>query len=121
MIDQTTADYDHPSVYLPHLIAWAEAAIERFNEKARDQAAQGFASNAEAYIAVAREYRAVAVYARVRLVDISEPDLDDAPPAPLVDLTEWLKGKLGADFPLMREDLWQALAYVLRPFRRRQS
>ena len=121
MIDQTATDYDAPAVYLPRLIAWAEGAIERFSEKAGDQAAQGFASNAEAYIAVAREYRAIAVWARCRLVDLSDPDLDDAPPAPLVDLTEWLKGKLGADFPLMRDDLWKALATVLRPFRRQQS
>ena len=119
MIDQTATDYDHPSVYLPHLIEWAESAIERFSEKAGDQAAQGFKSNAEAYAGLAREYRVIAVWARCRLVDLSEPDTDDAPPAPLVDLTDWLKRKIGADFPLMREDLWQALAYVLRPFRRK--
>ena len=124
MIDQTATTYDHPSVYLPRLVEWAEAAIARHTYAASQQQQVGFASNAEAYIAVAREYRAIAVWARCRLVDISElalddVDLADAPPAPLVDLTAWLKVKLQADFPLMREDLWQALAYVLRPFRRK--
>lgn len=123
MIDQTTTDYDHPSVYLPKLIEWAEAAIARHTYAASQQQQQGFPSNAEAYIAVAREYRAVAVWARCRLVDISELALDDveladAPPAPLVDLTDWLRGKLGRYFPHMRPELWQALAAVLRPFRR---
>ena len=122
MIDQTT-DYDSPAAYLPRLIEWAEGAIERCSQQAGVQAAQGFPSNAEAYIGLSREYRAIAVWARVRLVDLSELTLadvqaDDDPPAPLVDLTAWLRNKLERHFPHMRPELWQALAAVLRPFRR---
>jgi hypothetical protein len=42
----------------------------------------------------------------------------DEPPAPLVDLTDWLRTKLGHYFPHMPSQNWQALAFVLRPFRR---
>jgi len=118
LIDQTATDYDDPAIYLPKLIEWAESAIERHSRAAIEQTNLGFASNAESYIGVAREYRAIAVWARCRLADLSDPDTADAPPAPLVDLTEWLKGRLGRHFPNMQPELWQALAAVLRPFRR---
>jgi len=119
MIDQTATDYDAPAVYLPKLIAWAEAAISRHTYAASQQQQQGLPSNAAAYVSLAREYRAIAVWARCRLSDLSDPDMADAPPAPLVDLTEWLSTKLARHFPLMPSELWQSLAYVLRPFRRR--
>ena len=122
MIDQTT-DYDAPSVYLPRLIEWADQAEARFIKQACGQVRLGFASNAEAYTGLAGEYREIAERARARLVDLSELTIADVqaadePPSTLVELTDWLRNKLSRDFPLMRPELWQALACVLRPFRR---
>ena len=109
MIDQTT-DYDSRAAYLPRLIEWAEGAVDRFTRAAGEQVQQGFSSNAEAYHVLAHEYREIAERARQLQ--------DDAPPDPLVDLTAWLRNKLERHFPHMRPELWQALAAVLRPFRR---
>jgi hypothetical protein len=74
--------------------------------------ALGFASNAEAYQAIAQEYREIAVRVRAMLT------AEDAPPSATLALTDWLRTKLGRDFPHMPAELWQALATALRPFRR---
>jgi hypothetical protein len=112
VIDQTATDYDTPATYLPKLVDWADQAEARLTRLACDQVALGFESNAEAYQAIAQEYREIAVRVRAMLT------ADDAPPSATLALTDWLRTRLGRDFPNMPAELWQALATVLRPFRR---
>jgi hypothetical protein len=123
MIDQTATDYDAPAVYLPKLIEWADNGCLYYSKAADSERIHSRTREAMDCDVRAVQYRHTAQWARGRLMDIVELTLDgvepdDAPPAPLVDLTAWLKGKLERHFPHMRPELWQALAAVLRPFRR---
>ena len=129
MIDQTT-EYDAPAVYLPRLIEWGEQGYLYYSKAADSERMHIRVRNAIDCDVAAVQYRHIAQRARDRLVDLADVQdkhdrlvsagvlLPDEPPAPLVDLTAWLRNKLERHFPHMRPELWQALAAVLRPFRR---
>ena len=123
MIDQQSTEYDAPAAYLPKLLAWAENGHRYYSLAADSERKNSRPREAMLCDMRAVAYRHCAHRARARLIQIAEATMsgvlpEDEPPAPLVDLTAWLRTRLERHFPLMRPELWQALAAVLRPFRR---
>lgn len=104
------------------LLTWLETIASDLAIRAGGELRHGHSACAMNMAIDVTRLRNIAQKVRARLVDISELTLADVqadePPAPLVDLTEWLRGKLGHYFPYMASEHWQAIAFVLRPFRR---
>lgn len=123
MTTQKTTEYDAPAVWAPRLVAWAEREQADLLEMAEDSRQKGHRKNAASLTAEAGRYIWIADYARSRLVDLSDltqADVQaDEPPAPLVDLTDWLRGKLGRYFPRVPVTIWQGIATVLHSWRGR--
>lgn len=127
MIDQTSTTYDAPTQYLPRLIEWAEHLAGKSSDIAEQMAANGCTYYADKANAEASTYVRAAQWATTRLADHYGLSLDDAeqlaainadePPVPLVDLTAWLREKLGRYFPAMPVQLWQGIALVLHSWR----
>lgn len=130
--------YDGPAVWAPLLVKWATQGRDHYLAAAEAQRKLGHKSNAAAYVAKAGEFVWIADYGRARLVDISDLSADDAeqlaaiqvktdnlvaagvllpdddePPKPLVDLTAWLRGRLGGRMWWVSAEVWQTVGMLL--------